>query len=263
MRFRSRTDSWKGILREPEAAVAVAVVCHPHPRGGGTMNNNVVYRVGKALVAGGVAALRFNFRGVGASTGSYADGIGEEDDARAALAFARTCYPTLPLWMAGFSFGARVGLTVGAASPDVERLLGVGLALRMFDYGFLARSDKRKAIVQAAEDEYGGRAEIEAAVQRHGGSEAAVGRRRCHAPVPRTPRPVRSRGVGSRRLPARALTANSRGGTGAACPTCRGRTAEARLSPATWSETPRAPFAPTDRRCSTVFDVASCHTLIS
>lgn len=128
------------------------------------MNNNVVYRVAKALVAGGVATLRFNFRGVGASTGSYADGIGEEDDARAALAFARTCYPTLPLWMAGFSFGARVGLTVGAASPDVERLLGVGLALRMFDYGFLARSDKRKAIVQAAEDEYGGRAEIEAAV---------------------------------------------------------------------------------------------------
>jgi uncharacterized protein len=154
----------EAILREPEAPVAVAVVCHPHPRGGGTMNNNVVYRVAKALVAGGVAALRFNFRGVGASTGSYADGIGEEDDARAALAFARACYPTLPLWMAGFSFGARVGLTVGAASPDVERLLGVGLALHMFDYGFLARSDKRKAIVQAAEDEYGGRAEIEAAV---------------------------------------------------------------------------------------------------
>ena len=153
----------EAILREPEQAVAVAVVCHPHPRGGGTMNNNVVYRVAKALVAGGVAALRFNFRGVGTSTGSYADGIGEEDDARDALAFARTCYPTLPLWMAGFSFGARVGLTVGAASPDVERLLGVGLALRMFDYGFLAQSSKPKAIVQAAEDEYGGRAEIEAA----------------------------------------------------------------------------------------------------
>ena len=153
----------EALLRGPDEPVAVAVVCHPHPRGGGTMNNNVVYRVAKALNAGGVAALRFNFRGVGASTGSYADGIGEEDDARAALAFARACYPALPLWMAGFSFGARVGLTVGAASPDVDRLLGVGLALRMFDYGFLAQSPKPKAIVQAAEDEYGGRAEIEAA----------------------------------------------------------------------------------------------------
>jgi uncharacterized protein len=154
----------EAIVREPERAVAAAIVCHPHPRGGGTMNNNVVYRVAKTLVAGGVAALRFNFRGVGSSTGSYADGVGEEEDARAALAFARSRYPSLPLWVAGFSFGARVGLTVGAASPDVDKLLGIGLALRMFDYGFLSGSTKRKAIIQAANDEYGGRAEVEAAV---------------------------------------------------------------------------------------------------
>src|SRR5204863_4887142 len=79
----------EGILREASPAVAAAVVCHPHPLGGGTMNNNVVYRAAKALVAGGVTTLRFNFRGVGASTGVHAHGVGEEEDARAALDFLR------------------------------------------------------------------------------------------------------------------------------------------------------------------------------
>jgi uncharacterized protein len=155
----------EGIVREASSAVAAAVVCHPHPRGGGTMNNNVVYRVAKALVAGGVTALRFNFRGVGASTGSYDEGIGEEEDVRAAVDFLRARAPGLPIWMAGFSFGARVGLTVGARSDDVTKLFGIGLALRMFDYRFLANCSKPKAIIQASQDEYGARDEIEAAVR--------------------------------------------------------------------------------------------------
>jgi uncharacterized protein len=155
----------EAIVREPDVTVAAAVVCHPHPLGGGTMNNNVVYRLAKALVDGGVAALRFNFRGVGGSTGEYAHGVGEEEDARAALDWLCARHPGLPIWMTGFSFGARVGLSVGAADPRVGRLLGVGLALRMFDYGFLSTSAKPKALIQAADDEYGGRTEIEAAVE--------------------------------------------------------------------------------------------------
>ncbi|HVY37606.1 MAG TPA: hypothetical protein VHM31_06715 [Polyangia bacterium] len=154
----------EAIVREAERPVAVAVVCHPHPLGGGTMNNNVVYRLAKALVDGHVTALRFNFRGVGASTGTHANGVGEEEDARAALDWLHARYPELPIWMAGFSFGARVGLSVGAADARVGKLLGVGLALRMFDYGFLSTCTKPKAVIQAADDEYGGRAEIEAAV---------------------------------------------------------------------------------------------------
>jgi uncharacterized protein len=156
----------EAILREPPNPVAAAVVCHPHPRGGGTMNNNVVYRAAKALGEGGLATLRFNFRGVGASTGRYAEGVGEEDDARDALAFLQTRYPALPLWMAGFSFGARVGLTVGAREAGVVKLLGIGLALKMFDYTFLTTSTKPKAIIQASQDEYGGREAIEAAVRK-------------------------------------------------------------------------------------------------
>jgi alpha/beta superfamily hydrolase len=154
----------EAIVREPEQPTAAAVVCHPHPKGGGTMNNNVVYRLARALADGGVATLRFNFRGVGTSSGTHDEGRGEEDDARAALDFLRARHPTLPLWMAGFSFGARVGLSVGARDPRVSRLLGVGLALRMFDYGFLVTCGKPKAIIQAADDEYGPRTEIEAAV---------------------------------------------------------------------------------------------------
>ncbi|HET6149558.1 MAG TPA: alpha/beta fold hydrolase [Polyangia bacterium] len=154
----------EAILKESAAPTAAVVVCHPHPQGGGTMNNNVVYRVAAALGAAGASVLRFNFRGVGRSTGSYDHGVGEEDDARDALDFLAGRYLGVPLWMAGFSFGARVGLTVGAGDDRVQKLLGVGLALKMFDYGFLVASPKPKAIVQAADDEYGGRDAITAAV---------------------------------------------------------------------------------------------------
>jgi alpha/beta superfamily hydrolase len=157
----------EALLKEPaRPAIAAAVVCHPHPRHGGTMNNNVIYRTAKALNDAGVIALRFNFRGVGRSTGSYGGGIGEEEDAEAALELLRGRYPDLPLWMAGFSFGARVGLTVGARDPRVAKLLGVGLALNMFDYNFLTRCRKPKALVQASEDEYGGRDAITALHER-------------------------------------------------------------------------------------------------
>jgi alpha/beta superfamily hydrolase len=154
----------EALLREPADPIAACVVCHPHPKGGGTMNNNVVYRAAKALVDRRVVALRFNFRGVGASTGSYDHGEGEQEDVRAALTLLRTRHPSLPLWVTGFSFGARVGLTVGASHPEVSALFGIGLALSMFDYNFLTSCTKPKALVQAADDEYGGRAEITAAV---------------------------------------------------------------------------------------------------
>jgi alpha/beta superfamily hydrolase len=154
----------EAILREPAAPVAAAVVCHPHPLGGGTMNNNVVYRLARALVDANVAVLRFNFRGVGASTGRHDGGPGEEDDAMAALGVMEQRHPSLPLWMAGFSFGARVGLTVGEREPRVTKLLGIGLALSMFDYSFLNGSAKPRAIIQASNDEYGGRGPVEAAV---------------------------------------------------------------------------------------------------
>lgn len=154
----------EALLKETPGAVRAAVVCHPHPQAGGTMNNNVVYRVAKALEERGSHVLRFNFRGVGRSTGSYGEGVAEAEDVRAGLDFMSARYPGLPLWLAGFSFGARVGLGVGIEDARVSRLLGVGLAVRMFDLSFLtaARGGKPLAVIQADDDEYGDRPEIEA-----------------------------------------------------------------------------------------------------
>ena len=120
----------EGLLRLPDGMAAsasdgearpahAAVVCHPHPQFGGTMHNKVVFRLAAALVEHGIPALRFNFRGVGRSTGSYDEGRGEADDVRAALAALAARYPGVPLLLAGFSFGAWVGLPVGCADPRV------------------------------------------------------------------------------------------------------------------------------------------------
>jgi alpha/beta superfamily hydrolase len=152
----------EALLKEPAQPQIAAVVCHPHPQGGGTMNNNVVYRIAKALGDRQAAVLRFNFRGVGRSTGDYGGGAAEGEDVTTALDFMAARHPRLPLWLAGFSFGARVALGVGMTDPRVVKLLAVGLAVKMFDLDFLEgdRGGKPLAIIQAANDEYGDRAEI-------------------------------------------------------------------------------------------------------
>ncbi len=101
------------------APLLAAVICHPHPLYGGTMHNKVVHTVARVLRGAGAATLRFNFRGVGSSAGRYDDGLGESDDALAAVAVVRARWPGLPLVLAGFSFGAAVAIAVAArAQPD-------------------------------------------------------------------------------------------------------------------------------------------------
>ncbi|HEY3448150.1 MAG TPA: alpha/beta fold hydrolase [Myxococcales bacterium] len=157
----------EGLLQEPDAPSFAAVACHPHPLQGGTMNNNVIYRVARALHDAGAAVLRFNFRGVGLSTGSHGDGVGELEDVAAAVDFLTARHPALPLWIAGFSFGSRVGLEFGSRDPRISKLLGVGLAVGIYDYApFLGALAKPKAFVQAEHDEFGGASEIEALVSR-------------------------------------------------------------------------------------------------
>ncbi|MFZ5469549.1 MAG: alpha/beta hydrolase [Myxococcota bacterium] len=149
-----------------EDAHAAAVVCHPHPQHGGTMHNHVTYRLAQALREAKVSALRFNFRGVGRSTGVYDHGEGELADAGTALDYLAANEPEVPLWAAGFSFGARVALRLAAQDARVEKVLATGLAVDLYDFEFLTQLHKPKAIVHAEHDEYGGLAKVEALVKR-------------------------------------------------------------------------------------------------
>lgn len=119
----------EAILREPERAAGAAVVAHPHPLHGGTMHTKVVHRAAKLLSERfGLAALRFNFRGVGASEGLHDGGRGETDDLRAAARWVRAAVPNGPFVLGGFSFGSLCAIRAAAElSPDVLFLMGVPL----------------------------------------------------------------------------------------------------------------------------------------
>ncbi len=119
-------------LPDDRAPVAVALVCHPHPLHGGTMDNKVVYTLARTFAAAGMAALRFNFRGVGASAGAFDDGRGETEAAVAAATVLRERWPDAVLIVAGFSFGAVIALRAAqqlraaalvTVAPSLERLL--------------------------------------------------------------------------------------------------------------------------------------------
>jgi alpha/beta superfamily hydrolase len=145
--------------REPREA---ALICHPHPRYGGTMHNKVVYRTARALRNRGSVVLRFNFRGVGSSQGQHAEGIGEIEDARAALDWLRNRYPGLPYTLAGFSFGSRVILSLGCALKDAVRLVALGFPAKREAVGDLARCRVPKIFIQSTHDEHGPPAEMTA-----------------------------------------------------------------------------------------------------
>lgn len=121
------------------------------------MHTKAVYRAAQAVNDAGLVALRFNFRGVGTSTGSHDEGIGEREDAAAALDWLEDAYPELPLVVGGFSFGSLVGMSVAAEDDRVVALLGLGLPVDLdrYDYSFLSRAGKPILIVQGEDDEFG------------------------------------------------------------------------------------------------------------
>ena len=125
-------------IDEPAAGTllrGIAVLCHPHPQHGGTMDNKVVITLARAFVLLGYRAVRFNFRGVGGSAGSWDDGRGEVDDALAVIAQQRAAHPGQPLALAGFSFGGYVAAQAAdrlATAEPVQRLVLVGPATSRF-----------------------------------------------------------------------------------------------------------------------------------
>jgi alpha/beta superfamily hydrolase len=151
----------------PDAELS-ALVCHPHPLGGGTMHNKVVYHAMKALASLGMPVLRFNFRGTGLSEGIHDGGRGEVDDVRAALDWLNREF-RLPVLFAGFSFGAHVGLRACCGMEQVKGLIALGIPVhaegRDYDYDFLARCYGPKLFVSGTRDQYGPMPKVEAVVR--------------------------------------------------------------------------------------------------
>jgi alpha/beta superfamily hydrolase len=138
---------------QPRRDAPVAIVLHPDPQFGGTMNNKVVYNLHYAFHALGFSVLRFNFRGVGRSQGEYDQGIGELSDAAAALDYlqaqnqaARHC------WVAGFSFGAWIGMQLLMRRPDITGFVSVAPPANLYDFSFLAPCPASGLIINGTED---------------------------------------------------------------------------------------------------------------
>lgn len=148
--------------QEPEAA---ALVCHPHPQHGGTMHNKVVYRIARGMRRRGYVVLRFNYRGVNLSEGTYDHGNGEIDDARTALAWLRARYPDLPYAVAGFSFGSRIALRLGCELPEIRKILAVGFVQRFADDPSL-QCDSTKVFISSTNDEFASKESLEEIVSR-------------------------------------------------------------------------------------------------
>jgi alpha/beta superfamily hydrolase len=154
----------EALLEEPEdqEPVEVALVCHPHPKGGGTMHNKVVYRIARGLRKTGCVVLRFNYRGVNLSEGEYDHGIGEIEDARVALNELRGRYPNLPVMLAGFSFGSRIALRLTSREASVRRVIAVGFPTRVVSQDLVSQVQVPKFFVQSTHDEFGPKPEFTA-----------------------------------------------------------------------------------------------------
>ena len=163
MKNQSRTENFfvagpagrlQAILEQPPDAepIAIVIVCHPHPQHGGTMHNKVAYTLARTFLRLGFAALRFNFRGTEQSEGHFDNGVGELDDVLAVFDWGRERFPTLPTWLAGFSFGAAIAVRA-AAQVEVSGLVSVAPAVARFA-GRLERQPRCPWLVlQGDEDE--------------------------------------------------------------------------------------------------------------
>jgi alpha/beta superfamily hydrolase len=156
----------EALLEEPEEGAPrfAALVCHPHPQHGGTMHNKVVYRLARGLRKAGAVVLRFNYRGVNLSEGVYDHGIGETEDARACLEWLRSRYPHLPAMIAGFSFGSRIALRIGAQRPDQRKVIAAGFPTVYKDRSYLDPCQVARTFIHSTNDEFGPKDELAAVV---------------------------------------------------------------------------------------------------
>lgn len=130
----------------------VAIICHPHPLHGGTLQNKVVHMIARSLHESGLYTVRFNFRGVGASSGEYAHAEGEVDDLIAVMDWVETRKPTAQIWLAGFSFGAYIALRA-EQQRRVARLFTIAPPVNLFDFSMLVQPRCPWVLIQGDQDE--------------------------------------------------------------------------------------------------------------
>jgi len=159
------TGRLQALYQPGDAAKPAVVVCHPHPQYGGTMRNKVVYWMGRAFEDAGCSVLRFNFRGVEGSDGQWDEGVGEADDARAALDWLHGLHPQSPLWLAGFSFGCYAGLQAARADARVSRMFAVAPAVNLWSFAFMRGENRPVTVIAGTADEIVPFAQVRASVR--------------------------------------------------------------------------------------------------
>jgi alpha/beta superfamily hydrolase len=148
----------EGILAIPEGAgpFPAVIICHPHPLYGGSMDNNVVYSLSETLTQASFVSFKFNFRGVGGSQGEFGQGIGEQEDVKAAISFISTVKEVASkrIGLAGYSAGAGFALPVGLKDARIKALAAVSPPLPMFDFDFLKSCLKPKLLISGSRDNF-------------------------------------------------------------------------------------------------------------
>ena len=170
----SKVGRLEALYRELQDPTGIAIVCHPHPLGGGTLHNKVVFRAARGLEAANVATLRFNFRGVGASGGKHDEGEGEVDDVNTAIEWMKRKHPGLKLFVGGFSFGAWVASRAACERPDVDAVFLIGTPLNKYDFSYLRSCEKPMLFLHGTQDEHGDVAKLEKLVPQVRNAETVI-----------------------------------------------------------------------------------------
>ncbi len=153
--------------RSKEPNAPIALLLHPHPQHGGTMHNKVVYALYQSFVGRGYSTLRFNFRGVGRSQGSFARGEGELSDAASALDWLQTQNPNARnCWVGGFSFGAWISMQLLMRRPEISGFISIAPPANMYDFTFLAPCPASGIIVHGGRDDIVPKADVDKLVDK-------------------------------------------------------------------------------------------------
>ena len=164
----------EALYRELQDPAAVAIVCHPLPTHGGSLHNKVVFRAARGLENANIATLRFNFRGVGQSTGTFDGGEGEQDDFLAALAWVRKQHPGRKVIAGGFSFGSWVASRAGCEVPEIAGLFLIGTPVNKYDFGYLRHCEKPVLFLHGTQDEHGDVAKLEKLAEQVRNAESVI-----------------------------------------------------------------------------------------